>query len=266
MRTWPPYQTLRPLIHANAGRTAIIMGGGPSLARSLDQCPLDALHFSVNDHGARLLKDTPHDGRKVEWIVACDKIEQRARLDIGRGEAGVVEQRDGQPWNVPVVSRHMWADYRMLSLVAPSSGMAAAWLARLMGCSPIILLGMDLYCGGTYFDAPTAKSSGRMIDDAHHFDRWCTVFKTYPAQYRFIGCSPLFKKIIQPYDPTEATDAPIPREKLMNEIRGTHVKLTREALISMREFQCGETLELAEGEAAKVIREKRAIKIKPPEV
>jgi hypothetical protein len=241
------------------------MGGGPSLAKSLDQCPASALYLSVNDHGARLLKDRPKLApRTVSYIIACDNIEERARADLGpRDYSG--PRRDGAPWNIPVVSRHMWADYRLPFMPAPNSGMAAAWLARFMGCAPIILTGMDLWIGATYHDSPKSASSGRTCTDRQHFERWSTLLNRYPAQYRIQGCSPLFASKCAHYDPSERADPPIDREALLEELQTSWCRLTRETDVSKRVFAMGEILELHRGEVNHLVKKNIAVRIKPGE-
>lgn len=264
--TWPPYRTVRGLVHRHVGRPAVIMGGGESLPAAIAHCPAQAVYISVNDHGVRLLKDRPALGRQCAYVVACDKIEDRARGDVGRDPTDRAKRRaDGQPWGMPVISRYMWADYRLLFMPAPSSGMAAAWLARLLGCSPIILTGMDLYAAGTYYDDKQAKSSGRTITEKQHFARWCTMIQTYPAQYRVIGCSPLLQKRVGLYSSTEPADAPIDDQKLLNELRSVWLKVTRDVLIGQRSFPPGEILELSKAEVDHVMREKKGVRLKSGE-
>lgn len=241
MRTWPPYQTLRPLIHAHVGRTAVIMGGGPTLIDAMRIAPAEALYISANDHGCRLFKNTPGETRQVSYIVACDKIEFRVR-----------------PFAIPIIGRHMWADYRLLFMPGPSSGMAAAWAARFMGCAPIILTGMDFYTGGTYHDDPQAASTGKNIAAKSHAVRWQSLVALYPAQYRTIGCYPGLANRLGIYDPKERAAPPIAREQLLKELRSEHVRLKIESMISMRIFPAGAQLELHVEEAKKLFKTRRA--------
>lgn len=264
---WPPYRTVRSLLLAHVGRTAVVMGGGPTLAKHIEECPSDALYIAVNDHGLRLLKDRAAklQPRAASYVVACDKIEERARADIGPKDLPP-PKRDGQPWGLPVISRHVWADYRLTFMPAANSGMAAAWLARFMGCAPIILTGMDLWSGKTYHDAPNARSSGHTITDAQHFRRWCTLLARYPGQYRTLGCSPLLQAKCAHYDPSEPADTPPDAQKLLQELQSTWVRLTRDTRISQRSFPAGAVLELNAAEADKLIRTKKAVRAKPGEV
>lgn len=265
-QAWPPYRTVRSLVLKHVGRTAVILGGGPSLAKHVHECPIDALYIAVNDHGLRLLKDRPKLApRAASYVVACDKIEERARADIGMKD-WPGPARDGQPWGLPVISRHMWADYRLTFMPASNSGMAAAWLARLMGCAPIILTGMDLWNGKTYHDAPNARSSGHTIADTQHLRRWSTLLSRYPGQYRTLGCSPLLQAKCAHYDPSEPADKPPERDSLLKELQSAWVRLSRDTPVSHRPFAAGEVLELHIGEVDKLVKKRLAVRVKPGEV
>lgn len=241
---WPPYQTMRPLIHAHAGRAAAIMGGGPSLSEGFAKVPAGAVLFSVNDHGYRHFKAHPHNARPIDYIVACDKIEDR----VGKFPA-------------PRISRHMWADYRLLFMPGTNSAMAAAWCARLMGCGPIVLLGIDLYAGETYHDDPKGRSSGKNLKPGIHAQNWAKFFQQFPAQYRAIGGHPSLTKYVGQFDGKELGGPPLPREVLSRELRGSRVWIKLDSIVSMRPFYVGTQLELNEHEAIKLVKQHRAIRL-----
>lgn len=259
---WPEYRTVRELVHRHAGRPAVVMGGGESLNPALPLCPTDAVYICVNDHGLRSLKDRPHLARRCDYVVACDKIEDRARFDVGL--PGM--KRDGAPWNVPVISRQMWADYRLLFMPQPGSGFAAAWLARVMGCAPVILTGMDLYAGGAYHDAPKAKTTGRVITDRQHMKRWRILMARYPYQYRTIGCHPLLARECGQYDAREPACPPIPRDKLQSEAGGVWCRTTKQTMIGMRTFAAGVALELGSTEAENLAKKNDVRRIASGEI
>lgn len=134
---------IRPLKGQHLGRPAAILGGGPSLPVDLRKVPQGALLISVNRHG-QLLTD-------CDFIVATDKPEAEACKRLFP--------------NTPLISPHTeHADYFYVvdSDVIDSgfSSPVAMWIARFMGCMPVILCGMDLYQTGTYWHDPRAKSSG----------------------------------------------------------------------------------------------------------
>jgi hypothetical protein len=260
---WPPYRTVRELLHSQAGRTAVIVGGGCSLNKWIAAAPREALYISVNDHGTRLFKDRPELARACELIVACDFIEERARADVGRHTAD--KGRDAKPWGLPVVSTYMWADYRLLFMPGPSSGMAAAFIARLLGCSPILLLGMDCFAGGTYYDDPHAQSTGHDATATEHLNRWRTLLEKFPAQYRTMGCYPALRELCGVFDPREARHRAVDRAQLERELtsESARMRLLRDTLISMRPFTAGSVLELHRNEATKLINKRLAARVKP---
>lgn len=238
--TWPPYQTLRPLIHAHLGRPAVVIGGGPSRLAAMPQTPLDAIFISVNAHGCRHFAAAPDPVRRVSYAVACDKLELQLR-----------------PYGVPIVGRHMYADYRILASIATSSGMTAAYVARLMGCAPIILVGMDCYEGATYADDPTAKSTGKLLNPKEHAGRWWKLAQSYPGMYRTIGCHHFLQLSMGEYSAAELPYAPVPREQLERELQAVRCEITRPATVLMRTFEPGTVLELARKEVEQLLREKK---------
>lgn len=247
---WPPYRTVRDLIHAHVGRPGVVIGGGPSRTAAIAATPTDAIFISTNDHGLRELKRHPAPPRRIHYTVACDRIERRARYDIGKGG-------DATAWGVPVISRHMWADYRLLFLPGKSSGMAAAWLLRLMGCTPIILTGMDLYTGGTYADDPTARSSGKTVAAVEHLRRWRVLAKAYPAMYRVIGCDKRLAADFGYYDPEETPARAVPFKTIAEGIGGRWAQVTRSRLISQRPFDAGPAaIEFSAAEVEELMRDR----------
>lgn len=250
---WPPHQTVKPLLHAHRGRPGVVMGGGESLGAGMAQAPQDAVYVSANDHGVRWLADHPNNARRCSYVVACDKIEPRARKDVRPGK--------GQAWGVPIIGRYMWADYRLLRMPGRLTGQVAAWLARFMGCSPIILLGMDLYAGGTYYDAPQARSSGKHQSARQHLSYWDKLAKEYPAQYRVIGGHSLLQARLGVYDATEPVDQPAKLEQLEREIEARTVRIVRPAMIRFRQFAVGTIIDVSVKEAAELFKERKAVPV-----
>lgn len=232
---------MRELVHAHVGRTAIVMGGAPSLPAELERCPPDALYLSANDHGAKLLEE--RYGRRCDFIVALDDIRDRLVR-----------------WGAPIVSRYFWADYRILKFQLRDGGhnsaMAAAWLARLMGCAPILVTGVACYsAGGTYWHAPKAMSNGFTATPRQHRARWRTFAQLHPGMYRLVGPGAL-SEVFVPFDPRESPEPPPPREVLEQQLTGLTCEVLGERLqIRGRTFARGELVELdrdeAHGRAAK---------------
>lgn len=250
---WPPHRSLQPLVHAHYGLPGIVMGGGHSITEGMAAAPRNGIYVSANDHGLRWLADHPKDGRRCSYGVCADKIELRMRHDVRPGK--------GDPWGVPLIARHMWGDYRMLHMPGRLTGQAAAWCLRVMGCSPIILIGMDLYDGATYFDDPKAHSTGRSSPPTHHLKHWHDFVGRYPGMYRVIGCNKILRQRLGVYDPAEPVAKPVAREKLLQEIEARTVRLIRQAEIRMRIFPAGEVLDVGIAEAEQLRKERKAVPV-----
>ncbi len=226
------------------------MGGGPSIRAAL-QTPEHAIYVSANDHGCRLFaaEGAAAGLRSVAYAVACDSIEQRIRA-----------------WPVVAVSRHTWADVRIMTSIAPNSGMTAAWFARLLGCNPIILAGMDCYGGGTYFDAESAKSTGRALGKSAHLTRWRALVARYPAQYRVAGAAPELAALLGRYDPDEPAAPACGADVLHAEAAGRPVCLLTPSVISRRPFPAGAVLEVSARDFELLSRRRRCRSVPLSEV
>lgn len=177
---------MRDLILAHEGRIAVVMGGGPSLPSQIAGLPDDCLWISANEHGAKL--------RRCDYIVCIDNIADKVK-----------------PYGVPVVSAQPWADVRLLERPAyPYSGMYGCWVAWLLGARLVLLAGMDLYAGPTYWHDADAHSSARSRPYTGHLDAWRRV--RLPVPIRALG-GPLVD-IVGRYDPNE-TIAYTPAERLV---------------------------------------------------
>jgi hypothetical protein len=205
---------------------AVVMGGGPSLPSQLERCPgrSNAVYLSANHHGASLVG--------CDFIVALDKVEPLLR-----------------PYAVPIVARHMYGDYRILKSPAPNSGIAAAWVACLMGCSPIYIAGMD--CGGAYFHDPAA-TSGVGFSREQHLAHWRSMMESHPADYRPIG-GPL----LEAFQSWNVGSGPTPPEVFAAEFAGIVVELTAAHDFKGRHFQRGERVELKPLEARSFVERAR---------
>lgn len=148
------------LIGIAQGQPAFVMGGGPSLVDDYRNWVTDenrAVLITANDHGCRLSDQI--GSRMPDYGVCLDDVELLFK-----------------PYPaVSVVGPKLWCDYVLFEKPLHYSGHNAVWIAWLMGCAPIVPLGMDLYQGGTYFDEPDARSGGTRITVKDHIDRWSRV-------------------------------------------------------------------------------------------
>lgn len=234
-RPIPPYRTVRDLLYRYRGRPAVVLGGGPSLA-AVDKAPppTDAIYVSANDHGCRVAA--------CHYVVGLDKI--RARLEA---------------CHLPIIGRFGWADYRILESPAPSSGIAGAWIARLMGCGPIWLLGMDCYEGASYHHDPAAETNGKATPPKEHVNRWSKFVRRYPADYREVRQGILSGVLSTGRAPEGFVPA---APALEQELAGTFVQFRNDALLDkmQRSFLAGEIAEVRKKEAEILIKGKRARK------
>lgn len=112
------------------GRTAAVLGGGPSLPGDMERLPNGCLLIAVNHH-ARLLC-------QPDYMVYNDTPDTDPLLK----EA--VKAKD-----VTLVSPDPTSDIKFDTDVWTGfySSNTAAWFALWMGCDPVILCGMDCYQG-----------------------------------------------------------------------------------------------------------------------
>lgn len=119
------------------------MGGAPSLPEALKHCPEDAVYISANQHGAML--------RKVDYIFYTDRVHQTTNAPMR-----LILKKYG----APLVGPQPDADYVMVSDIEANSGIRAILFAGLLGCDPIIVTGIEMYQGQTYWHDPVGKSTG----------------------------------------------------------------------------------------------------------
>jgi hypothetical protein len=250
-REWPPYRTVRELVHVHHGRPAVVLGGGASSHATLDAVPDpdSTIYISANDHGAKALRARGIASERLAYTVCLDKIEQRCRRELWD------DGRQGAEWGVPVISKNMWADFRILDAPAPFTGQVAAWLARLMGCDPIILGGMDCYSGPTYWHAPKAKSSGKTAPVKFHVQLWRKLAQTHPANYQAIAGE--LARVFPPIGAALLHDPPS-RGRVARELVGTVVEFQETHELTGRVFPIGTRIEVREGEAQRLVRSKKA--------
>lgn len=240
-------RTLRDLIHAHAGRPAIVMGGGPSLPWAFVPffntlgLPADAVLISANAHGCRL---ADHGFcRRPDYIVCVDNIEAQLR-----------------PWGVPIIARREWADVVMFQKPVHGSGRVAAFVAWVLGCSPIILAGMDVYTGGVYYDDPDAFSPDSSIGMHTQIERWAQFNRLgINHRIRVLPGSPL-AGVFPAYQPGEVPPLD-PIEMVIAHTAGKRVRLLKSRTWRGEVLPAGTEIEMPPRPTSQWFKEGAAVRV-----
>ena len=144
------------LVHRHLDRAAVIIGGAPSRLTDILDCPKDAIFISANDHGCRQ--------QVCNYICACEDLGERLIS-----------------WKIPVISGLPIADYRVFDLPLPNSAALGAWAAWIMGCVPIVIVGVECYQGGTYPHDLKVRTSGHSLNLQEHLHRWSRLGQLAPG-------------------------------------------------------------------------------------
>lgn len=224
-------RSVKDILLKHAGATFAVLGGGPSLPESLARLPAGTVCLSANQHGAMI--------HPCEYIVASDTIEDQLR-----------------PLGVPIIAPHRWADYRMSEHPQmPFTGMAATWVAWMLGARVILLAGMDCYVNKqqTYFHGH--DTIGRERPMTGQMNGWSKVLSCVPRPIRAMG-GPL-TLLFGAYDPSEEFPPYVPTERhvLLKECAGLKVEILKD---HGRErgnhcFKQGQILELPRNEAQRLL-------------
>lgn len=137
-----------------ADRPAAVLGGGPSLPADMQRLPAGCLLIAVNYHAFRLCEP--------DFMVFNDCPETDADLLKATQETKAVKV---SPWEVSDVK------FDVQAWTGNNSSHTATWLALWMGCSPVILCGMDLYQGEKTYFYPTEKNSPTFHQPLEHYLR-----------------------------------------------------------------------------------------------
>lgn len=203
-----------------------MIGGGPSLPAAMKAAPSieHAIYLSANAHGVKY------------W--PCDYI-----VMLDDNEAWLT------PYGVPIASTLRTGTLRLYHQRFHQSGMMAAYLAWVLGCSPILLAGIDCYTGDTYHDDPRAKSSGCSVRPEEHLRRWREVRAWLDgADVRALAGPLLEHGIFPPHDPTAPAGPPAAAHDLFVDVGGKVVTFTGTAELRPFRFQPGDTVELCDNE------------------
>lgn len=156
-----------PLRGAHPGREAWVLGGAASLPEEMKRCPEGALLISANEHGCKFTR--------CDYIASLDDIEAKVA-----------------PYGVPRISPHMWAEHPFLETDyhVANSACFGAYLAHLMGCTRIVIAGVDLYRSGYFHDPTPIRKVGTERD---RLNDWAALRDLLPAGLVFAAGGPVLQ-------------------------------------------------------------------------
>lgn len=226
------------LVWIHKGRPAVVIGGAPSRISDdwfWNEKAKNPVVLSANDHG--------YLQTWCDYGVCCEDLEQRMRLQ-----------------SVPVISRHVWADYRIFDKPIPNSAILAAFAAWVMGCAPIIITGVECYIGKTYLHDPDLKTSGHNVPLKTHLVRWARLPNMAPGiQVRAVS-GPLLD-IFKKYGPEEKPYGVNSEELILSLCQGKQMEMLREEYVGRHLRKKGEIIEVAEIEAHSLWRQRIAKRV-----
>lgn len=209
---------LRDLEGYAEGDPALILGGGPSLPEQFKRAP-DGVRISVNQHGLILTE--------------CDAVVMLDRKPY----------KHCRQFDVPIFSpRRDFSDVQLTACwIAPNSAMTAVWVADFLGCSPIILLGIDCYADGrTYFWDEQRYSAGAGACVRDHVESWRKVKKNVLGHYKVRVMGGPLQELFPLYRPGEIVEMPeeIPKERPKNQRYIHCLRATRAGNMTVEQGGC----------------------------
>jgi len=209
----------------HSGKVGIILGGGPSLPKQLQNKPDNAIVFGVNSHASRVIK--------CDYIIFNDENTYTAVKDL--------EGRKISRW------RHDITQDAPKGLI---SGICALRAAQIMGCYPIILMGFDCYENKGYFWNFGAELLGNTISVQKHVDCW----KKEDKRGVYVAGGPLkevfeMAKDVQNRPKTmhikiiKDQSVPLDDRRSVNFIRGVYPKMSAELAEAAINAKCGKLIE-----------------------
>lgn len=165
------------IIGRHDGRPAIVICGGPSAPKQLKEIlgkVSEPVLISVNEHGCKI--------QRCDYAVSLDNIHKKvAEFETER------------------ITPYNWADIKLTGhWNASNSGRTACWVAWKLGCTPIIVVGADLYQTGSYWWNPNAPTSGKNQKFEQHLKEWQVVPHRVPAEILTAAGGPLVEHGVMP--------------------------------------------------------------------
>lgn len=227
------------------GQPAIIICGGPSAPEQLKKVRSklkDPVLISVNEHGCKLTK--------CDYSISLDNIHKKM-VDC--------DTQKITPYN--------WADIKLTGhWNASNSGRTACWVAWKLGCTPVVLVGADLYQTGTYWWDKKAHSSGNNTRLPNHIKEWEVVPHRVPAEILTCAGGPLVEAgVIQKFDArrkypaVEYKDPERDKRPKKNAPPGQKVRVKRCCWIEGQQYAIGEEAVVRARSARQVVNAQKAV-------
>ncbi len=135
------------LLDKGRGKLGVVIGGGPSAPSDLKKIPgiEQAVVISANQHAFKL-------GVRPDYIWCKDHRRIFPGWQAKHREKEYMEP-ELRKYGVPIIGPSYWCDYRAIDwqLTQFNSGQQALAALVLMGCAPIVAVGMDCFVGGTTY-------------------------------------------------------------------------------------------------------------------
>lgn len=229
-----------------AGKPALVIGGGPT---ALVDIPfLDGHGFapglvlSANLHGL-------YQGNfKIDYLVNVDKVHCSLRVNM---------EDWMRPYGVPIINAHTWSDYRLVNWSFPgNSGITAIAVAAILGCYPVVAVGIDLFNTGRHYfhdeTAPEKASRPKSSPPSHYAQQRVKQLKQWSGDYPMRAVSGPLGTVFPIWDPEERVLPPKPvkyRESLLHEVVSRYVATETFTYSSNDRVHRGEQLWLTAKEA-----------------
>jgi hypothetical protein len=195
-------RVISELYETYRGKPALVIGGGPSVPADLAQLTQfrPALVLSANEHGHR------QDSFPVDYTVHCDKIHVLKRDERGKhlDMAHYLSQ-----FGKPRISRWATADVRLEDWkFITNSGATAVAVAAVLGCSPIVVTGLDYWATGrVYFHEPSNQKT-KTYPPSSTPDRRLSPLRQFVGDAHIRPMSGLLLTAWPKYDPAETFGPP----------------------------------------------------------
>lgn len=193
---------INDLLRQYYGKPALVIGGGPSaradLPKLTDSGFKPAVVLSANEHGL-------YQGHyKVDFLVNVDRLHCARKVCM---------ETYLRQFNTPIINAHSWADYRLPDWkMSANSGIVAVAVGCLLGCWPVVVVGVDLFMiGRQYFhDSDTERKAPRprSAPPTHMAKIRTNEMRRWANNYPIRPTSGPLTQYFSEYDPAETFSPP----------------------------------------------------------